>query len=155
MQIYKNFFGEKLRAALKSKEIKPVRLAEKLGINPSNVSKWLNGHDFPEEGRLPEICKVIGIEMSYFTEMHPAPAGPTNGALLAVNERLEKENEELRKTLLKIPPEYFARLAVRSARDVGARLAWAFLSNDISDLKETPLRIHLESVLQKAKVRNE
>lgn len=66
MEIYRKHFGKKLKDALTSAGLKQVDLADKLDVNASAVSQWINGKDFPEDSRLPEICRILNIAESYF-----------------------------------------------------------------------------------------
>lgn len=68
MQIYKNYFGEKLKSALSASGINQRELSDLLDVKTSTVSRWVNGHDFPDDQRLPEICKAVGVKANYFLE---------------------------------------------------------------------------------------
>lgn len=66
MEIYRKHFGKKLKEALVTAGKKQFELADKLEVNPASVSNWINGKDFPEDSRLPAICKFLNIPESYF-----------------------------------------------------------------------------------------
>jgi transcriptional regulator with XRE-family HTH domain len=74
MDIYRNLFGKRLRQARKATTLTQSDLAEKLGVEPSTVSRWETGKDFPGDHRLPAICKSLGVELSYF-EQQPVKVG--------------------------------------------------------------------------------
>lgn len=68
MEIYRKQFGKKLHEAISERGIKQFQLAATLGVKPSTVSRWINGHDFPEDDRrLEAICAAIGKDKEYFT----------------------------------------------------------------------------------------
>lgn len=67
MEIYKKFFGKKLKEALNASGHKQFELADELEINASAVSQWISGKDFPDDSRLPDICRFLKLDPSYFT----------------------------------------------------------------------------------------
>lgn len=68
MKIFKAHFGRRLKEALAKAGLKQFQLAETLGVKPSAVSRWANGIDFPDDDRLPDLVKAIGVDQSYFVE---------------------------------------------------------------------------------------
>lgn len=70
LEIYKKFFGEKLRKAIIAAGLNQSRLAELLKVEPPTISRWVNGHDFPDDERLPDICQHLGVKQHYFLQMH-------------------------------------------------------------------------------------
>lgn len=132
-----------------------AQLAEKMGVETTTVWRWENGLSFPEPSSMESLARIFGISIHEL--MGGADnAPPSYDALLAAlnekqkeNLQLKSENQRLSEILLKIPPEFFARLAVRPLSDPGARIAWAFLSGDISQLKEPQLQDQLKSALGK------
>lgn len=68
MDIYWKLFGERLKRARTRivPKLTQARLAEAVGVQPPSVSRWENNVDFPEEFRLPEICKAVGVSLEYF-----------------------------------------------------------------------------------------
>lgn len=66
MNIYKVVFGSRLKEAREHKKITQAKLAEKTGVEPASVSRWESGKIFPEEHRLPDICKTLGVSVEYF-----------------------------------------------------------------------------------------
>lgn len=83
MQIYKTFFGQKLRAARKGKELSQEKLADALSVEPPSISRWENGHDFPDDSRLALICSELGVPIEYF-EGKDDLLRPSNGSLKAL-----------------------------------------------------------------------
>lgn len=80
MQIYKTFFGQKLRAARKENKLSQEKLASSLSVEPPSISRWENGHDFPDDSRLDLICSELGVPVEYF-EGKDDLLRPSNGAL--------------------------------------------------------------------------
>lgn len=66
MRIYRKYFGKKLREAMDAAGIKGVDLAEKVGVEPPSVSRWINGLDFPDDARLPKIARTVKVSTDYF-----------------------------------------------------------------------------------------
>lgn len=66
MQIYKDLFSKRFRAARERSGLKQGEIAEKLDVKPSTVSRWETGSDLPDDSRLPAICKILGVKESYF-----------------------------------------------------------------------------------------
>lgn len=73
MNIYRSHFGRNLKAALKQAGLSQRQLAEddRIGVDPSAVSKWINGEDMPAEERFPAICAVLGVAEDYFDPQRP------------------------------------------------------------------------------------
>jgi transcriptional regulator with XRE-family HTH domain len=66
VQIYRDHFGDKLRQARERAKLTQAQLAEKLGVEPSTVSKWENAKDFAGAEHLPTITKTLGTSSDYF-----------------------------------------------------------------------------------------
>ena len=67
MDIYRSKFGKRLREARKRiPNLSQERLAEIVGVEGPSVSRWETGKDFPDESRLPLICKALGVSSDYF-----------------------------------------------------------------------------------------
>lgn len=67
MDIYKQEFGRRLREARKRiNGLSQEKLGERVGVSEASVSRWENGHDFPEDWRLPYICSALEIDQSHF-----------------------------------------------------------------------------------------
>lgn len=110
MQIYKTFFGERLREALRRAGKTQAYLAEKMGVKDSTVSRWVNGHDFPDDDKIPGICEALKIERAFFEnaplsdlarEPERAPrADPAVADALIEITRLSRENAELKMKII-------------------------------------------------------
>lgn len=158
-------------------------LAELVGVERNTVYRWEKGESYPEAKHMEALAKVLEVtihelvgpeasnedekinqavdyarkllESVEITRAKRHSSEDSLSKLQKENEDLKAENQRLTKVLLKIPPEFFARLSVRSPGDLGAQIAWAFLSGDISPLKEPPLQGQLKSALGKAKGKTE
>lgn len=110
MDIYKIEFGKKLRAALDKVGFTQSEFSEKINVKPATVSRWVNGHDFPNDSRLSEICSILSVDHSYFIpKEHKSP--PTVEALLEALSKLQKEKAELERQIGNIPLNILALLA--------------------------------------------
>jgi transcriptional regulator with XRE-family HTH domain len=54
-------FGERLRAELERKQWRPSRLAAKLGVPASTVSRWLGGRSTPRSIYLTQIAQALDV----------------------------------------------------------------------------------------------
>lgn len=66
MDIYRSYFLERFRAALRSSGLSQKFIAEEVGVDPTAVSNWKRGEDLPSQDRLPKLCKILGVEPDYF-----------------------------------------------------------------------------------------
>lgn len=76
MQIYKDLFSQRFKEARRRSGLKQWEIAEKVGVEPSTVSRWETGADMPDDTRLPEICNALGIPLSYFSDASTKPTPP-------------------------------------------------------------------------------
>jgi transcriptional regulator with XRE-family HTH domain len=96
MEIYRIKFGQTLKALLDKKGFKQFHLAEKIGIEPPNVSRWINGINFPDEEHFSKICEVLEVDKEHFL-------GKSNSDLtLAIIERLPRLNEHQLRTVFNL-----------------------------------------------------
>lgn len=51
----------RLREAIKSGNISQKELAEKLGINPSTVSKYMKQNKYPSLDTFANLCKILDV----------------------------------------------------------------------------------------------
>lgn len=75
MDRYRRGFGLNLVDALRGR--RQAWLADQLGVKPSTVSRWVNGHDHPTEENLEQIAAVLGVTMDALTGLtyQGEPAG--------------------------------------------------------------------------------
>lgn len=104
MEVYKQFFSRRLRHARKKTPLTQADLGEKVGVEPSTVSRWESGKDMPEDSRLPDIAKHLGVTIEELTGTAP-PVASTVGEMTPfelekmlqdyTGARLKKEEKEL------------------------------------------------------------
>lgn len=56
----KERFGTNLRRLLERDKVRGVALATTLGIKQSNVSRWVNGMQWPEAQYIDHMCEAFG-----------------------------------------------------------------------------------------------
>lgn len=66
MQIYRSHFGHKLRDRRQSQGFTQAELAEQVGVEPSTVSKWETGKDFPSQEYIKSLTKALAVDQHYF-----------------------------------------------------------------------------------------
>lgn len=106
MEIYRVLFGRRLKLARERAGLKQGQLAELLKVEPPTVSRWENGHDFPEDYRLPLLYSALNVSAEYFTGEEPNRPSPRDLKRLIEGERDELPYLPLRQIL-----EQFARAA--------------------------------------------
>lgn len=90
MKIFKSFFGKKLQAALDASGRTQSWLADQIGVQSSAVSRWANGKDLPEEGRIIQIQAKLGLSDGYFDPSNNSSGGPISFSEAAeIIEKLE------------------------------------------------------------------
>lgn len=103
MDIFRQQFGVRLRAARKRiPGLTQEKLAEIVDVEGPSVSRWETGHDFPEDFRLPAICKAVGVKPEYFTRpeqvIHQDPLPDWAAAMERRMELLVEKHEARLKT---------------------------------------------------------
>lgn len=63
VDIYRKYFGERLRRALEAIGQNQAWLADKLEVKPATVSRWVNGKDFPTRERLETIARFLEVSV--------------------------------------------------------------------------------------------
>lgn len=66
MEIFKSHFGQKLTGLLKEQGKRQSWLAERLNIDPPNISRWANGLNFPDEENFKKLCVALNVSEEYF-----------------------------------------------------------------------------------------
>lgn len=56
---------ENLREAIKNSSIPKKVLAEKLGVNPSTISRYLHEDKFPSIDTLANLCQILDVSADY------------------------------------------------------------------------------------------
>lgn len=62
-------FGALLTELLEKRGMRQYKLAEEIGIEPANVSKWVNGGGFPERPNYLSMCRVLDVAPDYFAHL--------------------------------------------------------------------------------------
>ena len=65
------YFGKNLLRLRKEQRMTQEQLAEQLGISPQSVSKWENGHGYPDMGTLPTIAAVFSVSIDTLLGYQP------------------------------------------------------------------------------------
>ncbi len=58
-------FGEKVKQSLKELGITQKDFANKLGVQPSTLCEWLNGHNEPPMQTLVDIALALDVSTDY------------------------------------------------------------------------------------------
>jgi len=66
VDIYKKYFSEKLTEAIKASGLSQSELAEKVGVAPPAVSRWVTGKDMPSDENFKKIVSHLGIRQDFF-----------------------------------------------------------------------------------------
>lgn len=89
-----DLFKKRLSDALKAQGIKQKELANKIGVLPMTVNRWLKNPitaPFKRE-HLMNICNVLGLEQDYFTKENYIPEAKLQKIIdKAVNEAYQRE----------------------------------------------------------------
>jgi len=59
----KNQLGQKIQAIRKKRRLTQEQFAEKIGIDPKNVSKIENGNNYPSAETLTSIAKALDVDI--------------------------------------------------------------------------------------------
>jgi transcriptional regulator with XRE-family HTH domain len=59
-------FAERLRLAVERSGYKQYKIAEKVGVEPPNVSRWLTGKTYPSEENFNKLCDILNVDKSFF-----------------------------------------------------------------------------------------
>lgn len=91
--------GKKLEYALASVGLNQVQLAEKLGVEPPTVSRWVNNENAPKKKHMPLLTSILNKPVEYFFQSEPLPT-----AILEDMQRrlkaLESDPNELKSEML-------------------------------------------------------
>lgn len=60
-----NEFATRLKKIMFLKGIKQIALAEKIGVNKGNVSRWMNGENVPYGENLTKLAAALGVSVDY------------------------------------------------------------------------------------------
>ena len=62
--------GELIKEIRIEKGMKQKDLAEKVFVSAAAVSKWENGHGFPDVSVLPDLCEVLDLSIEELMNVH-------------------------------------------------------------------------------------
>ncbi|MFD5938448.1 helix-turn-helix domain-containing protein [Streptomyces bacillaris] len=62
------FSGQKLRAVRENRNISQRKLAARMGVNASYLSKWEGGRSAPNGVNMVRLLQVLGCELEEVTE---------------------------------------------------------------------------------------
>jgi transcriptional regulator with XRE-family HTH domain len=71
-------FGQRLQKAIDKADIRKVRLAGELKLDPSRISEWIHGKQVPSVQQLPTLARLLHTDLHWLITGHPAPTGPTD-----------------------------------------------------------------------------
>ena len=112
-----NVFGERLKVALKNKNMKQSVLAYRLNVDRSYITNWINGKYKPTEATQHKIAEVLNVSLSWLLGIDtpanaPKPKVPVLGYVAAgiPIEAIEDilDYEDLSPEMVKDGSEYFA-----------------------------------------------
>lgn len=62
----KKNFAERLKTAIHRSGLKQYKLAELIGVEPPNVSRWVNGATYPSDAHFEKLCEILNVDVSFF-----------------------------------------------------------------------------------------
>lgn len=68
MAILSEKLGQRIKEIREGQEMKQVKLAEIIDMEPSNLSKLENGNQFPKEENIEKIAKALDVEIKELFE---------------------------------------------------------------------------------------
>ena len=99
-----NIFSERLKNALREKNIKAIELSQKTGISKSSISDWINGRYEAKQDKIFLIAEALDINEGYLlgldVPMFKETLTPNNTTLSKINKVSEQLNESRQKIVL-------------------------------------------------------
>lgn len=128
----KTDFGQRLKKAIKNANAKQYQVAEFIGVEPANVSRWVTGKHFPEVEHFHKLCEYLGVNEDYFLE--PITA----------------------KDIMNVDSDFRSRTLMARIRELEAKLTPEneALIDIISTLSESNKKAILNIIEEKAKASN-
>jgi transcriptional regulator with XRE-family HTH domain len=59
-------FADRLKLAIQRSGLKQYKLAEMIGVEPPNVSRWVKGVTYPSEEHFSKLCEILSVDAEYF-----------------------------------------------------------------------------------------
>ena len=91
-------FGKKLREIIKKSGLSLTEFADKIGVNRSQISLWINGSRKPRPKAIREICEALNIPIDYFEQMN-ATQNITNVSNSSVSQFHIPDSSEIKKEI--------------------------------------------------------
>jgi len=83
--LYWTSFPDRLRAILKERNIRQVRFAEMLEIDPSSFNSWLSGRKIPSASRLIQMADLLELPLDdLIGRASPRSKRPGGGARIEI-----------------------------------------------------------------------
>lgn len=100
-------FAERLKSARELRRLTQDRLAEKMGLPPSQISHYEVGSRKPSYDNLREFCRVLRVNSDYLLGIGATPFDALRGGAFVVDpiytlaQKLSDENRETAEDFLK------------------------------------------------------
>ena len=88
-------FGDELAARMREKGLTPLAIAERLDIDRSTVTRWIQGLSMPSVDKIPALAEMLDVEPAEFVRLMGPRVPIRNDALGRRVTRLEVLVEEL------------------------------------------------------------
>ncbi|MCI3860111.1 helix-turn-helix transcriptional regulator [Lactococcus garvieae] len=99
-----NIFSERLKTALREKNIKAIELSQKTGISKSSISDWINGRYEAKQDKIFLIAEALNINEGYLlgldVPMHKEEFSSNNSTLSKINKISEQLDEPRQQVVL-------------------------------------------------------
>lgn len=99
-----NIFSERLKNALREKNIKAIELSQKTGISKSSISDWINGRYEAKQDKIFLIAEALNINEGYLlgldVPMNKEGHSSNNSTLSEINRISEQLNEPRQQIVL-------------------------------------------------------
>lgn len=106
-----NIFSERLKNALREKNIKAIELSQKTGISKSSISDWINGRYEAKQDKIFLIAEALDINEGYLlgldVPMFKETVAPSNTTLSEINKVSEQLDEPRQQVVLETAKEQY------------------------------------------------
>lgn len=149
MKSLDQIIGENIRARRESIKLSQKDLAKATKLTPQSLVKIEKGKRQVRSANLALIAQALGCSKEDLYD-GKEKVGPTNKALLEVNERLEKENQRYKDLIGNVPEDWIKRLGeIKSWQDPRAMIARVWLGGKIQEIKNVQHEIEVRLLLRK------
>ena len=117
MDFYKRHFGKRLQSILDEQGLSQAWLAEELDVKSSTVSRWVNGHDLPNDERAAAIAGKLGLTLEELAGSLPEVKPRTTLARdrRVIRQIIEEPQKTPLSTLVRLLEEFQGLSRVRRA----------------------------------------